>query len=814
MAPGAPARARHALNPHTYQTLEFDKVLAAIARGAATPAGADLVYGLRPDTDPDEVLARNALLREVMELLAAGRPLAVEPLPDVRPALERAATTGAVLAVEELTALRAFLRQIPRLVALAGSTPARDWPAVSALLGRFQPAGELLLALEQTFDDEGRVRDEATPALREIRADLRHTRRRVQQRLEQMLQAAEIAPHLQEQFVTFRSGRHVLPVRVDAQAKVPGLIHDRSDSGQTVFVEPLSVVEMGNRIAELEARQRAEVRRILRELSERVGYELPVLTEDHHALTRLDAVATAARFGLDRNMAAPAIEPQRPDLVLRAARHPLLEEGRRAEPGSEGVVPLDLEVGRAARVLVITGSNTGGKTVALKTAGLLCLMAQAGLPVPADVESRLPVYRQILVDVGDEQSIEQSLSTFSGHLRQICSILDAAGPGTLVLLDELGAGTDPREGGALACAILVALRDGGATAIATTHLGQVKIFVHGEAGMENAAVQFDPETLRPTFRLVLGQPGSSHALRIAQRLGMPRAVLDRAGSFLEQESANLEQMLLDMNAARARLQEDLGEARRLRGEAEEVRARWQKEQHELREQRKRLLREARQEALNIVRGAHRTVDQAIREAQAAQRAAATPQGESIESVRRRLSRRRQNLQAGIAELTPRARPALRWEDVRLGLPVFVPSLDALGEIVAVDPRRQRLAVRVGALRLQLEPRQLARTEDPDQKPPPAPAPPSTLPPRTAREAPPVEVNLIGQRVEPAMSLLERQLEHASISGLAELRIVHGYGTGTLRRAVAELLRRHPLVTSYHHPPLEHGGQAVTIAVLK
>lgn len=799
------------MNLHTAKTLEWNKVLDQLACFTKTPAGTARIRALAPRTQFEDIRVQVDQIRELILLLEQGRTIPLDTLPDVRPALAGTGREDAVLAFEELRALLLFLDQIGPIRAFIDEHEPQAWPAVADLIEPLQPCHDLRRALDRTFDEDGQVADTASPELGDIRRALRQLRVRIQQMYDRLLQDPNLAPHLQDQFVTIRNGRYVIPVRTEAQGRVPGLIHDRSDSGQTVFIEPMHMVEIANQISDLAAQERVELHRIQRALSLLARNDRPALLLDHELLTQLDFVWAAARFGFAGRMSAPEFNKAH-RVRLVQARHPLLQHTLAALDPPQEIVPLDLEIGDDFRILVITGSNTGGKTVALKTIGLLCMMAQAGLPVPVGPESTFPFFDRILVDVGDEQSIEQSLSTFSGHLRQIRSILMSATDRSLVLLDELGAGTDPREGGAIACAILSHLRDIGAATLATTHLGQVKIFVHENPDMQNAAVEFDPKTLQPTYRLVIGQPGSSHAISIARRLDLPEAVLDYAASFIEEESANLEHMLLDMNAARVKLQQEVAEASAIRTESATLKEQLKTEKHQLKEERKRLLREARQEAQNILRKAHRKVDNALKELKRTSQSNGSADLEGLDRARRGLQDKRRKLQEGTAAMAPSADRPARWDDLAVGQAIWVLPFEATGQITALHPNKKRLTARIGALEVELGMKQIALASGQPALEPPAP--PRTTPIQGPREPLPSELNLIGMRVEPALHELEYYLEQAGLTATPQIRIVHGYGTGRLRKAVGEFLHTHPMVASFHHPPQEQGGQAITIAVLK
>jgi DNA mismatch repair protein MutS2 len=537
------------------------------------------------------------------------------------------------------------------------------------------------------------------------------------------------------------------------------------------------------------------------------------LRETLRVLVEFDVVRAAARYARARHMTRPVFaEDGR--LRIAAGRHPILED---AIAGSGGaVVPLDFELGgppretggapgAAVRTIAITGANAGGKTVSLKTIGLVCLMAQTGLMVPAKEGSTFPLLERVLVDIGDEQSIEANLSTFSGHIRHISEILAQAGPRTLVLLDEIGAGTDPVEGGALACAILKALHDCGALTVATTHLGQVKGFVHEQDGMENAAVQFDPKTLAPTYHLVIGLPGASHALSIARRHGLPEEVLRTAEGLVDSRAIEMEGLLTRLTAALKKAEADAAKARRERAEAEEARKELAGRLEELKHERKESLRKAVEEARGLVDNTRREMERAIGEARRTGADAA-----AAKQLRRKVEEKRTSFKKKAVELAPKVRAGIPVDDLQVGRRVWVEAMNRPGIVVRVDERRGKVEVNAEGLAIEVD---AAALREPDAEAAPAPPPHGhTVVRRPVSVAP--EVKLIGRHVEEAMRSLETYLNEACLAGLGSVRIIHGFGTGALRDAVHAMLKKHPLIASFRYGEKHEGGRGATIAVLK
>jgi DNA mismatch repair protein MutS2 len=643
----------------------------------------------------------------------------------------------------------------------------------------------------------GEVQDSASPELAAIRRQLVSTRQRLLQRLEGIMQSPRGRRAVQDPIITEREGRYVIPLKIDARREIRGIVHDVSNTGATVFLEPWATVEVGNELRELALQEQREVERILRDLSDRLGEHEEEIGGNIAAAADIDLILAKARFARRTRSTEPHL-PSPADghgmqLRLVNARHPLL--GDRA-------VPLSVEIGRDFSVLVITGPNTGGKTVALKTIGLLSLMVQAGMPIPATAESRLPVFDGVFVDVGDEQSIEQTLSTFSWHVGNIVRILDVATPRSLVLLDELGTSTDPAQGSALARAILRHFLSLGATTVATTHFGDLKAFAHSTPGLENASLDFDPVTLAPTYHLTTGVPGGSNALATAARLGLPDAIIDDARGMLSRGSEELEDLLADLMAEKE-------QAEVLRQGLEEQATRAERQKTELEAGLERLRAQER----SLIQD---TRDRVVREAAvlqkdirlAAARLKKEQSKEAVEQSRRILAAARDRLKD--TEWRPEAGAAVSEPgEIRAGDTVWLKEAEVAATVLSISSKEGQVEVRAGPSRITLGLSgvvKVAPSRDPERRA----IPPVTVP-ETA--AVPRELNIIGKRVEEAEWLVEDYLDVASRAGLVEVRIVHGSGTGRLRDAVRERLARHTLVKSYRQGERGEGGNGATVVRL-
>jgi DNA mismatch repair protein MutS2 len=794
------------MDEHALRVLEFDKVLARLAQLTSFSAGHDLALSLRPTPSYQEALERQHTLAEAMRLREMRTPLSLAGAVDVRPALEKASLDGQ-LDGQELLAV-AETQRTAQQARNALTRLAASLPRLGYLGERLIDAQRVIDEIGTALDQRGEVVDSASPSLSVIRRDIKLAHDRLQQRLQEFLasQAGKLAA--QESIVTLRDGRYVVPIKADFRGEVRGIVHDVSSSGATLFMEPLAVVDLANQWRELQIEEQREVDRILRRLSALVGEHAAEVGENVALLAELDLVLASARLAEELSPQGNAVLPsanadespeawlsEAPAVIdLVEARHPLL-----ASP-----VPISLRIGGEERVLLITGPNTGGKTVALKTVGLLCLMAQSGLPVPASPGSRLPVFEEVLADIGDEQSIEQSLSTFSGHLRNVIALLERAGPKALVLLDELAAGTDPSEGAALARALLQDLLRRGALTLATTHHGELKLFAHAEPGIVNAAVEFDPATLAPTYRVIMGVPGRSNALAIAARLGLPESILRAAQESLAPEEAVLDSLLADLHAERqaAATERQAGEQARRR--AEQARGQIEQRLAGIDEERARRLDEAALALEEEVESARAALARAQRAAQR-QPAMQTPEElsearaalDEAEGTARRLRRRSRR----------RRRADLRPEQIVSGAEVWVQGIPMAAEALSAPDARGEVDVSFGGLRARVGVGQIVRVEKAAS--PAATAARAVSLPRPPTVAP-EQIEVRGQTLDEALPAIEKFLDDGFRAGMPRLRVVHGKGTGKMRNAVRQMLAKHPLVKGFEFAEPRDGGEGVTV----
>ena len=805
----SPRRAQgvHGMERRDLETLDFFKILERVAAYAHFDLGREKVLALRPTIDPDHARGRLARTREAVAFLREHSP-DLTGAADIREAV-RLAARGRILSPGELLQVRRTVRVAENL-RRAIMRERRKFPRLARLVRDWPTRFGLAEAIDQVLDEEGRVLDTASPELAAIRRGLRETHHVLRQRLEAMIRSPDVRALLQEPIITLRSGRYVLPVKAEHRSRFPGIVHDQSGTGATYFIEPFAVVDLNNRLRTLEQDEEREIRRLLKLLSQRVGRAAEALVKVVERLADLDMLFARARYALDLDAVEPRIEPFRdrpaphPGSTLRLyhARHPLIPQ--------EQVVPVDIVLEDDVYVLVITGPNTGGKTVTLKTVGLLALMAQTGLFIPAAEGSALSAFRGIYADIGDEQSIEQSLSTFSAHIRNIIRILQKADRRSLVLLDELGAGTDPHEGAALAWAILDALVQRGVTTLVATHYPELKLYAHRTPGVQNASMEFDPETLRPTYRLVLGLPGRSNALIIARRLGLDPAILREARKRLTPQERDAEDLLAAIQEHEAAARKAREEAERLRASLAEKEAALAKHLAAIEEERRAVVEAARTRMQEEVEALRRRLKALERRWLYEGR----PR-EDLEALRRdreSLEAEGQRVESGMTS-EPAAVTPPTWKEappLEPGARVFVPRLRQEGVVLQVD--KDEVEVQVGALRMRLSPvdvQVLAPATSSQREA--SPQVDVALPQSAA--SPGGECHLRGMTVEDALDTLERYLEQAYLAGLPWVRIVHGKGTGRLRQAVRDFLRQHPVVVRFRPGEPAEGGEGVTIAWL-
>jgi DNA mismatch repair protein MutS2 len=685
------------------------------------------------------------------------------------------------------------------------------YPGLSDVLAPVEEFPALEADIARSIGPRGEILDSASPDLGRIRSAIRTAHNRLLDRLNSLLGSGKYGSAIREAIVTMREGRYVIPVRADARATVGGIVHDTSASGLTVFVEPVETVELNNTWRQLQRDEEHEIDRILRRLSDGVADAAPALDRSVDGLAQFDFQLAKARYSLDLDAASPHIWDEEADasatrrVVLRRASHPLLV-------GPKPVVPIDIALGDDYRVLIITGPNTGGKTVALKTVGLLTLMAQAGLHIPAEPDSIVSVFADVFADIGDEQSIEQSLSTFSSHLTNIIDMFARVTPDSLVLLDEMGAGTDPTEGAALARAIVTTLLERGPLTVATTHYSELKSFAYTTPGVENASVEFDVETLSPTYRLLIGVPGRSNALAIAERLGLPADIVNRARGYLSPDEVQVDELLGQIQAER----EAAENARRMAVTEREEAARTRREAEERLAQAERARAEAREDALAELEGELADVRGELRRLAKDREQVAVTREWLRQAESRALALGQDVRQTRAARPAPKPAGPANGQ-IRPGDRVQVASLGQQGDVIALVDG-EAAEVQVGTFRLRRPLTDLTRLNRAQSRAAEREIrqrqPAVTIAAGRGGEAMPLDIDLRGSRAIEAEEALDRYLNDAYLASLPFVRIIHGKGTGALRQALREFLAQHPLVSSFEGAKDNQGGEGVTIAKLQ
>lgn len=839
------------MDDKTLTLLEFPKILERLAGYCSFTASTEKARQLRPTADPSEARRRQAVTAEAARLLITHAELSIGGARDVRAVVDLA-RHGGVLAPNELldikytlVAARSLRRVFDRLES--------QYPQLYDIVAQLPPPMGLIDAITFAISERGDILDSASEKLAAVRRDLRIVHDRLMAKLQRLVSDPRNAPYLQEALITQRDGRYVIPLRAEFKGRIRSIVHDQSQSGATLFVEPLGVVEQNNQYRELQLAERDEERRILADLSRQIAIHAEELLHTVEVIADLDLALACGKYAGDLRAVEPklhafsassqSIAPgAHPGSVIRLyqARHPLLDP--------QTVVPIDVELDPQTFVLVITGPNTGGKTVALKTVGLLVLMAQAGLHIPAHSGSEISVFERIFADIGDEQSIEQSLSTFSGHITNIIRILQQADPRSLVILDELGAGTDPQEGSALARAILNHLVKHSITTLVTTHHPELKAYAHAMPGVTNASVEFDLETLRPTFRLTIGLPGRSNALAIAERLGLPPEIIAEARREIHPDDLRAEDLLDEIHHQRDLARQARAAADQARQEAEALRTELFSRLESIEDERRRLLEQARSEAAAELEAVRAELNLA-RKTLARLRQPTEPLA-ALQEVQKQLEALQERVEEPLERSQPELGPQLRKMEqerrraLRVGDKVRLRSLGAQGVVTALSP--EEVEVSMGALRIR------ARLADVELPTPSGASPSSggieTAPQKGGKSAkslavaapdagvqssdlreadteivstristpmsPGIQLDLRGKRADEALIELERYLDAAYFAGLPFVRIIHGKGTGKLRQMVRQALQGHPHIQSFEGGGEKEGGEGVTVAILK
>lgn len=792
------------MNEKAFKTLEYNKIIDLLTEQAASPKAKELCRSLKPMTDKAKIEAAQTQTADALTRLFQKGSVSFSGIHDMEASLKRL-EIGGTMGIDEFLALSSLLEAAKRVKAFSrgkSEDGARD--SLDDLFDGIEPLTPLLDEIRRCIISEDEIADDASPALKNIRRSIRSMNDRVHSQMTAMLNNTNIRNSLQDGVITMRNGRYCLPVKAEYKNQVPGMVHDQSSTGSTLFIEPMAVVNLNNELKELYLKEQEEISVILANLSNLTSEYIPYIREDYRILTELDFIFAKASLAKIYNGTAPIFN-ENGYIRIRKGRHPLLNKHK--------VVPIDVTLGDAFDLLIITGPNTGGKTVSLKTVGLFTLMGQAGLHIPANDRSELCVFHEVFADIGDEQSIEQSLSTFSSHMTNIISILDHVDEHSLVLFDELCAGTDPTEGAALAISILSKLHARGIRTMATTHYSEIKVFALETPGVENACCEFSVETLSPTYRLLIGIPGKSNAFAISGKLGLSADIIEDAKTRITTSEQNFEDLIADLESSRVTIEKERLEINQYKAEVASLKKKLEAKQERLDESRDKILREANEQAYAILKEAKDVADTSIRNFNkyGTTHAPVSEMEKQRSKIRDKMSTAEKNMAGTKKKQAPAGNAP---KNLRIGDRVKVLSMNLTGTVHTLPNARGDLYVQMGILRSLVNVRDLVLLPD------------DTVPAavkktngksgsgkiRMSKSASvSTEINLIGMTTDEAIAVLDKYLDDAYIAHLPSVRIVHGKGTGALRAAVHKHLKRLKYVKSFHLGEFGEGDAGVTIA---
>ena len=791
------------MNQKTLTKLEYHKIIAMLEEQASSFRGRQLCRKLKPMTNLDKInTSQEQTAAAFTRLIKKGRISFSDAAP-VEESMKRL-EVGAALGSGELLRILKLLQTAGRVKAY-GRHDTQDelTDCLDAYFEQLEPLTLLANEIERCIISEDEISDDASSTLKHIRRNINNMNDKVHATLTNLVNGS-LRTYLQDPIITMRGDRYCLPVKAECRGNVQGMIHDQSSTGSTLFIEPMAVVKLNNDLKELYAKEQEEIQVILARLSEDTAEYIEEIRTVYLSLTDLDFIFARGRLALEMNGSRPLFNTEG-RIYIREGRHPLLDARK--------VVPITISLGKDFTLLIVTGPNTGGKTVSLKTVGLLTLMGQAGLHIPAGDHSELAVFHQVYADIGDEQSIEQSLSTFSSHMTNIVSFLQDVDENSLVLFDELGAGTDPTEGAALATAILSYLHKRGIRAMATTHYSELKVYALSTPGVENACCEFDVESLKPTYRLLIGIPGKSNAFAISSKLGIPDYIIEDAKKRLTEQDVSFEDMMTDLETSKRTIEKEREEIAAYKREIEALKMQTRQKQDKLDEQRERILREANEKANAILRDAKDVADETIKNFRKFGKENIS--AADMEKERERLRKKIKDTSAASTIKAQKPKKAYKPSDFKLGESVKVLSMNLTGTISSKPDSRGNVTVQMGILRSQVNISDLEIIEDVNPYSPKAMKRTSKGKIKMSKSlSVSPEINLLGKTVDEAVSELDKYLDDALLSHLNSVRVVHGKGTGALRKGIHEYLRRQKHVKSYRLAEYGEGDAGVTIVELK
>ena len=792
------------MNKKAIHALEYMKIIDQLTQKASSPLGKEKCRRLRPSNNLSEIETMQLQTAHALTRLFQKGNINFGSVKDIRASLKRL-EVGSSLNIVELLTICSFLENVNRVKSYG--RPDRDDTAPDCLSAMFQtlePLTPLSAEIRRCILSEEEISDDASPTLRQIRRGIKIANDRIHTQLNSIVNSNSRI-YLQDAVITMRNGRYCIPVKAEYKNQIPGMIHDQSSTGSTLFIEPMSIVKLNNDIRELELQEQKEIEVILARLSEEVAQYGEALSDNFTIMVELDFIFARAALAMEQNATAPVFNTKG-IINLRKARHPLIHKKQ--------VVPIDIRLGEDFDLLVVTGPNTGGKTVSIKTVGLLTLMGQSGLHIPAADRSQLSVFHEVYADIGDEQSIEQSLSTFSSHMTNVVSFLEKADRHSLVLFDELGAGTDPTEGAALAIAILSHLHKQGIRTMATTHYSELKVYALSSEGVENASCEFDVETLRPTYRLLIGVPGKSNAFAISSKLGLPDYIIEKAKEQISQEDESFEDMMTSLEASRITIEKEQTEIQKYKLEIEALKKQLEEKQSKIDERKERILQNANEEAHKILQEAKDYADETIKLYHKFQKDHVDMS--TVEKERQKLRQQMNKVEKNMAMKQKKQKPTkqLKASDLKVGDSVKVLSMNLKGTVSTKPDSRGNLFVQMGILRSQVNISDLELIDEPVIKTPSLSRTGQGKIKMSKSASVSTEINLLGKTVDEAIAELDKYLDDAYIAHLSSVRIVHGKGTGALRQGVHNYLKRQKHVASYRLGTFGEGDAGVTIVEFK
>lgn len=790
------------MNQKTLTKLEFDKIISLLEAEAGSFRGRQLCHRLKPMTDLEKINTYQEQTAAAYTRIVRKGRISFSDAAPVEESMKRLEIGGA-LSITELLRICRLLSNTARAKSYGRHDTQEDAAdCLDAYFDQLEPLTVLTNEIERCIVSEEEISDDASSTLKQIRRSIGNINDKVHSTLSGLVNGS-LRTYLQDPIITMRGDRYCIPVKAEYRSQVQGLIHDQSSTGSTLFIEPMAVVKLNNDLKELYAKEQEEIQVILARLSEDTAQYIEEIRANYRAMTDLDFIFARGALALSMRASRPVLNAEG-RIHIREGRHPLLDQKK--------VVPITVSLGEDFTLLIVTGPNTGGKTVSLKTVGLFTLMGQAGLHIPAGDRSELAVFHQVYADIGDEQSIEQSLSTFSSHMTNIVSFLRKVDERSLVLFDELGAGTDPTEGAALATAILSHLHQRNIRTMATTHYSELKVYALSTPGVENACCEFDVESLRPTYRLLIGIPGKSNAFAISGKLGLPDYIIEDAKKLLSEQDVSFEDLLTDLETSRRTIEKERDEIAAYRKEAEEIKEKAARQQEKLNEQRDRIIREANEKANAILREAKEVADETIRNFHKFGKDNISVA--EMEKERERLRKKIKDTSG--AAVTEKRKPKKNYkpEDFKLGESVKVLSMNLVGTIASRPDSRGNVTVQMGILRSQVNISDLEIVNEPSAYEPKKLNRTSKGKIRMSKSlSVSPEINLLGRTVDEAIAELDKYLDDALLSHLNTVRVVHGKGTGALRKGIHEYLRRQKHVKSYHLAEFGEGDAGVTIVEL-